>query len=83
MHRFSLQQHGFLPDVSTVTNLSILTGAAAGAIDNKEQLDVVLTDCAKNFDQVDHGLFVNKLGKSGFSKSACELMASYLTLRPQ
>ncbi|CAH1963338.1 unnamed protein product [Acanthoscelides obtectus] len=61
MHRFSLQQHGFLPDVSTVTNLSILTEAAAGAIDNKEQLDVVLTDCAKAFYRVDHGLLVNKL----------------------
>ncbi|CAH2001040.1 unnamed protein product [Acanthoscelides obtectus] len=77
MRRFTLQQHGFLPDVSTVTNLSILTEAAAGAIDNKEQL----TDFAKAFDQVDHGLSVSKLGKSGFSKSACELMTSSLTLR--
>lgn len=80
---FSPQQHGFLPGVSTVTNLGILAEAAAKAIDSKEQLDVVLTDCAKAFDRVDHGLLVDKLGKFGFSLNACKLMTSYLIMRPQ
>ncbi|XP_050306326.1 uncharacterized protein LOC126743332 [Anthonomus grandis grandis] len=79
----NVQQHGFLPDASTVTNLSTLTEAAANAVDSQEQLDVVLTDCAKAFDRVDHGLLVNKLGKFGFSLKACRFMVSYLTGRPQ
>lgn len=80
---FAKQQHGFLPDVSTVTNLCLLTEAAANAVDSREQLDVVMTDCAKAFDTVDHGLLITKLGKFGFSVDACRLINSYLTSRPQ
>ena len=53
---FSDQQHGFLPDRSTVTNLCLLTCRASEAINNKKQLDVFKTDCTKVFDKVDLGL---------------------------
>ena len=78
---FSDQQHGFLPDRSTVTNLCLLTCRASEAINNKKQLDVIMTDCTKAFDKVDHGLLIKKLSKFNFSRSAYMLIKSYLDSR--
>lgn len=75
---FSTRQHGFLPDRSTVSNLCTFTTHAMEAINNKNQLDVIMTDCAKAFDKLDHGVLLSKLGDFGFSCSACLLMQSYL-----
>lgn len=80
---FASQQHGFLPNLSTVTNLCTLTEAAGNAINRKEQLDVIMTDFSKAFDKVDHGLLVTKLGRFGFSFSACKFMETYLNSRSQ
>ena len=39
---FSINQHGFLPDKSTVTNLCTTTAHAMDAINKKQQLDVII-----------------------------------------
>ena len=76
-------QHGFVSDRSTVTNLSVFSGFAFEAIKNKNQLDVIYTDCAKAFDKVNHEILLTKLVHMGFSRNAFEFVKSYLYLRPQ
>lgn len=39
------QKHESLPGTSTVTNLCVLTVTASGAINNRSQLDEIMTDC--------------------------------------
>lgn len=75
------EQHGFLKDRSTISNLSVFTNSASLAIDNKQQLDVIYTDAEKAFDKVSHKLQLNKLIHFGLSKKAFELLKSYLTDR--
>lgn len=75
------EQHGFLKDRSTISNLSVFTNSASLAIDNKQQLDVIYTDAEKAFDKVSHKLLLNKLIHFGLSKKAFELLKSYLTDR--
>ena len=73
---FSINQHGFLPDKSTVTNLCTTTAHAMDTINKKQQL--FMTDCAKAFDKIHHGILLSQLGNFGFSYEACLLMQSYL-----
>ena len=82
-NEFVHNQHGFLPGRSTVSNLCILTDAAARAINNKAQLDVIMTDCARAFDKVDHGILVDRLSGLGLSGGACMFVKSYLSNRSQ
>lgn len=82
-HLFAHQQHGFLPGRSTVTNLCILSNSITEALNSKIQLDVILTDCAKAFDKVDHSILLEKLGKSGFSLKTLLFINSYLECRYQ
>lgn len=77
------QQHGFLPDRSTTTNLCVFSNTVADAINNEHQLDVVLTDCAKAFDKVDHGILLDKLNQFNFSRDAIAFLKSYLASRFQ
>ena len=45
---------------------------------------LVLLDQSRDFDTVDHSIFLKKLEKSFcFSETACRLLRSYLTGRPQ
>lgn len=76
-------QHGFVCNKSTITNLAIFTEYASKAIDNKQQLDAIYTDCAKAFDKVDHNILLFKLIKLGLSTSAIRFMESYLSDRTQ
>jgi len=71
-------QHGFLPGRSTVSNLCTFAENALNALNQRKQLDVVYTDCAKAFDRVDHCLLLEKLGCLGFSKNAVAFVQSYL-----
>lgn len=82
-NKFAPEQHGFLSGLSTTTNLCILTNCASEAINNKLQLDLIMTDCAKAFDLVDHGICVGILRDLGFSDDACAFIESYLELRFQ
>ena len=81
--KISVYQHGFLPDRSTITNLCIFCEHVSNAILNKQQLDVIYTDCAKAFDKVDHGILIRKLKDLGFSGRSLKLLDSYLSGRSQ
>lgn len=81
--KISQYQHGFVPHKSTVSNLLIFSEHAAQAINEKKQMDVIYTDCARAFDKVDHSILLGKLVDYGFSKEAYTLMKSYLCNRSQ
>ena len=80
-NEISFCQHGFVADRSTVTNLCVFAEHVSEALDNKNQLDVIYTDCAKAFDKVDHEVLLGKLVDYGFSKNTHDFIKSYLTLR--
>ena len=47
-------------------------------MDEREAVAAIAVDLSRAFDSVYHGLFLAKLRAYGFSKSAIELMSSYL-----
>ena len=53
------------------------------SLDNNEKVGAIFMDLSKAFDCLPHGLLVAKLDAYGFSPSACELIASYLSNRRQ
>ena len=80
---FASQQHGFLSGRSTTSNLTELTSSAWDAVLNKNQLDVIMTDCSKAFDKVDHGILLEKLGAFSLSSNVLQFFKSYLSDRFQ
>ncbi|CAH2005631.1 unnamed protein product [Acanthoscelides obtectus] len=62
---------------SSVCDAPLAEQAAAEATNNKQQLMVVFTDCAKAFDKVDDGLLVTKLGRFGFSPTASYIRTNF------
>lgn len=82
--KISKHQHGFLRDMSTITNLCTFTEHASAAIEGKKQLDVIYTDCEKAFDRVDHPTLLKILVNNfGFSEKSYNFMLTYLSNRPQ
>lgn len=79
----SVRQHGFVPGRSTSTNLVLFTQFVAESIDAGLQVDTVFTDFSKAFDQIDHGIILDKLRSVGMSTSLLSLMSSYLMGRSQ
>ncbi|ENN73754.1 hypothetical protein D910_04682 [Dendroctonus ponderosae] len=77
---FAPEQHGFLPGVSTVSKLFVWTNFAGEAINNKLQLDVIITDCSNTFDMVDHGILLQRLNEIGFSDKALAFVRPYFHL---
>ena len=74
-------QHGFVPNRSTSTNLTIITEFIATALDHQRQVDVIYTDFHKAFDTIDTGIVLNKLRNIGFHDNALKLFHSYLVDR--
>lgn len=74
-------QHGFVPQKSTVTNLSVFTNHIYEALENKDQVDAVYTDFKKAFDKVNHEILLGKLAGCGLSYSLLMFFASYLNTR--
>lgn len=73
---FTTQHHRFLLELSAVTNLCVLSNFACDPISKKLKLNVVLTDCLKEFDKVDHAILLAKLSVFGFSREACTYINS-------
>lgn len=76
-------QHGFIAQRSTVTNLANIVQYIAEGIDERIQTDVVYTDFSKAFDRLDHGKLIMKLTSFGLSTPLIQLFTSYLTKRRQ
>lgn len=80
-HLISPDQHGFVENRSTTTNLCCFSQFATEILDQRGQVDVIYTDFSKAFDRVDHGILLTKLHSAGFSIPLLSLIKSYLTER--
>ena len=77
------EQHGFVSQRSTVTNLVEYTRDIATHINNKDQVDSVYTDFSKAFDSVDHQLLIHKIQGYGICGQLLDLLTDYLLKRTQ
>jgi len=77
------EQHGFMPNRSTVTNLSIFCSHISSALESFEQTDVIYTDFSKAFDFVDHEILLSKLETFGIVGNLLSWFRSYLSSRTQ
>ena len=55
------RQHGFLPNRSCATNLTILIDDITKSLDNNTGTDIIYFDFAKAFDSVSHDIILHKL----------------------
>ena len=79
-----LNQHGFLPKRSCVTNLTCFLNDAWGSIAEGKQLDTVYTDFSSAFTSVSHKLLLHKMKQSfNVSDRAYSWLSSYLSDRCQ
>ena len=79
-----LNQHGFLPNRSCVTNLTCFLNDAWDAIAEGKQTDVIYTDFSSAFTSVNHKLLLFKLNKSfNVTDLAYNWLHSYLSDRSQ
>ena len=64
---FAPEQHGFVDNKSTVSNLATISHYISSVMDSGGQVDVIYTDFAKAFDKVPHKVLLNKLHDYGIS----------------
>ncbi|KAL0839920.1 hypothetical protein ABMA28_016536 [Loxostege sticticalis] len=77
------EQHGFVKQRSTVTNLLIFTNMLFEKVDDGAQVDVIYTDFKKAFDRVDHEILLNKIAFNGIRGNLLRWFASYILNRSQ
>ena len=77
------QQHGFLKNKSTNTNLVVYTSSIINRMEKSKQIDAVYTDFSKAFDRVNHKILLTKLSCMGFSNNILKWIGSYLNGRTQ
>lgn len=74
----SVNQHGFVKNRSTTSNLACLTQFISEELDAGGQVDVIYTDFSKVFDSLHHDILEHKLHEYGVSNSLVALLKSYL-----
>lgn len=77
----SPNQHGFMRQRSTTTNLMCYVTSLSREIESGRQVDAVYVDFAKAFDTVPHILVIEKLKCIGYPDWLAEWVFSYLTGR--
>ena len=77
------EQHGFMSNRSTVSNLFILQDYILGRFKENVQVDVIYTDFAKAFDLCQFDILINKCKKVGICNGFLKWLSSYLTGRSQ
>lgn len=77
------QQHGFIKNRSSASNLTTFSEFLHNNLDMKRQIDVIYTDISKAFDQVDHSTLIRKLRNSGIHGNLLGWISSYLDGRIQ
>ncbi|CAG9126469.1 unnamed protein product [Plutella xylostella] len=80
---FNEQQHGFLRQRSTVSNLLLFNDFISDKMNNNNQVDAVYTDYSKAFDRIDHRMLLNKLLQSGIRGDLYRWFSSYISNRSQ
>jgi hypothetical protein len=78
----SVNQHGFMKDQLTVTNLLEYGSFVLNSIEEGWQVDSVYTDFSKAFDRVHHQLLLEEMSM-GIKPARCLWLRSYLTGRIQ
>lgn len=81
--KLSPQQHGFIPQRSTVSNLMEFVYDVSSELDVGGRVDVVYTDFSKAFDKVDHSILIKKLLTFDLSEDFVCFLDSYLRNRSQ
>ena len=76
-------QSGFLPGVSTVSQLTELYHSFCQALSKKEEVRVVFLDISKGFDRVWHIGLIFKLSQTGISGGLLNWFSNYLHDREQ
>ena len=79
----SNNQHGFVSQRSTTTNLLCITQFLSEVMDEGGQVDVIYMDFSKAFDRLDHGVLLTKLVSFGFNFKLIHFFESYLLNRSQ
>ena len=74
---------GFLKGHSCATALLKMTEDFRASLDNKDHCIAIAVDLSKAFDSISHSLLISKLKAYGFTKSAANLIRSYLCGRLQ
>lgn len=76
-----IEQHGFMKEKSTLTNLLIFSDYVSNALNSGYQVDTIYLDFKKAFDSVDHTILIGKLYNMGISGSVLRWFFNYLTNR--
>lgn len=77
------EQHGFVKNRSTVTNLAEFAQFTLNAMEKIGQVDAIYKDLSKAFDKVSHRRLCHKLISLGFPRYWVDWIRSYLTNRTQ
>lgn len=76
-------QHGFLKNRSTASNLSEFVHYVQTGLQSGHQIDVLYTDFSKAFDRVVHHILFRKLTQFGLPTNLISWLKSYLSNRTQ
>jgi hypothetical protein len=79
----SKDQYGFMPGLSTKTNLLTFWNKVTARLESNESCDVVYFDFAKAFDTVPHGPLIHKLEKNGITGRLLIWIKNWLSDRTQ
>ena len=77
----STNQHGFVQNKSTTTNLLEFSSDIIAAFNSRLQVDCVYTDFSKAFDKLSHSVIVLKMRLLGFPPEFIDCVTSYLDKR--
>ncbi|MCG8431845.1 MAG: reverse transcriptase family protein [Candidatus Omnitrophica bacterium] len=76
-------QHGFLPNKSTLTNVLSSTNMWIKAVNNNKSVHAIYLDFAKAFDSVSHPKLIYKLSKYGINGNLLKWIKAFLYNRKQ
>jgi hypothetical protein len=79
----SRHQHGFMPKLSTVTNLLEYVDIVSNGLNHGNSVDVIYLDFAKAFDRVPHQRLILKLRSIGITGPLLSWCESFLQNRKQ
>lgn len=79
----STHQYGFTPKRSPCNNLAVVKNIILHSFEMNAQTDIIYTDFAKAFDQVNHVILIKKLQIFGFSGALLNWFQSFLSGRHQ
>lgn len=77
------EQHGFLKNKSTTSNLILCNDYISKHMSEPSQVDVIYTDYMKAFDRIDHIILLRKLQSAGIRGNLFRWFSSYILNRNQ